>query len=588
VVKETAMLLQDGLRVTGVALVSGAFLLLAACGGGSMGDDEDGAGQRAEVPDDGATAVADGDIVLQPPTGSIPGSGKVPLNWRSDGEATVFSVWLAPSDTQEFQEIAEGIAGNTATVDRGVVWKLDFPTARVRVRGCDASGTNCSNSNEQPLAQALMTGVATVWNGAPAKGHRLFRLSRDGRRLAAARTTDFGMFGTSFENFDPAQIDVFRRRDEGPWELEATIHTPDIRGATSAMAFSGDGSTLAINLNYSSTGGWWTPDPNEPGVVAIYVRDDLGNWTLQAAIRAPDTFGRIVKDLGRLLALSGDGRRLAAASEAGILVFERQADGRWRHDSTIASQSDGLVMSLDGKVIATAYTAGLVPEASYPRPYHAVRIFVRDCKCTGWRQRAEVHSRAYPYTQGFAALDEFGVGGLALDDGGTTLAVGAPHSGSGTPGAVYVFGMADGVWQERGFLQNQAEADNDRFGRHVSLSGDGRVLAGSACGNFARVRGVNRNHAEGIWPLSQCRLAYRGPDLGHGAYVYRADEAGAWRHVASVVPPMPFLREGHGRAPEEDLMVPMISGDGRMLVMGNMLSRGSFQGIRPDSGIFSY
>jgi hypothetical protein len=586
--KETVMLLPGWMRATGVALASSAFLLLGACGGGSIGDDEDGAEQRTEVPDDGATTAADGDIVLQLPTGNSPGSGKVTLNWRNDGEATVFSVWLAPSDTQDFQEIAAGIAGNTATVDRGVAWKLDFPTARVRVRGCDVAGTNCSNSNEQPLAQALMTDVATVSDGAtPAEGHRLFQLSRDGRTLAAARGTDFGMFGTSFENFDPAQIDVFRRRDEGAWERQATIHTPDIRGATWAMAFSGDGNTLAINLHYSWTS-WWNPDPNEPGVVAIYVRDDIGNWTLQAAIRAPDTFGQIVKNLGSHLALSGDGRRLAAASEAGILVFEREADGRWRHDSTIASQSDGLVMSADGKVIATAYTAGLVPEASYPRPYHAVRIFVRDCKCTGWRQRADLHSRAYPYAQGFAALDEFGVGGLALDDGGTTLAVGAPHSGSGTPGAVYVFGLADGVWQERGFLQNQAEAGNDRFGLHVALSGDGRMLAGSACGSFAPVQGVNRNYAEGFRPLSQCRLIHRIPDLTHGAYVYRADEAGAWRHVASVVPPMPFLRGVDGRAPEDDLMVPTISGDGQVLVMGNMLSLGSFQGIRPDSGIFSY
>lgn len=143
-----------------------------------------------------------------------------------------------------------------------------------------------------------MTDVATVSDGAtPVEGHRLFQISRDGRTLAAARGTDFGMLGTSFENFDPAQIDVFRRRDEGAWERQATIHTPDTRGATRAMAFSGDGNTMAINLHYSWTA-WWNPDPNEPGVVAIYVRDDIGNWTLQAAIRAPDTFGQIVKNLG--------------------------------------------------------------------------------------------------------------------------------------------------------------------------------------------------------------------------------------------------------------------------------------------------
>jgi hypothetical protein len=591
VVKETAMLLQEWLRATGVALASGMLVLLWGCGGGSVGDDADGASPPAQHQDPGGAgtpdAALDAGIVLAPPTGQD-WNGGIALTWNGDAPFTRFSVWLAPSDIQDFHEVAGGIAGNAAVVTRGASWKLDFPTARIRVRGCDAAGTTCADSNEQLLAQALMDGVTTVWprpSSSTPGGHSRYQLSRDGRRLAAARSTDMGMFGTAYEAFDPAQIDVLSRNDAGGWSLEGTIYTPDPRGVTRAMALSGDGNTLAINLYYS----WspWTVDPNEPGIVVIYVRDDIGNWTLQAAIRANDTFGQALRNLGSQLALSRDGRRLAAASEAGILVFEREADGRWQHDSTIASLSDKLAMSADGKVIATTYAAGLVSEAGYPRPYHAVRIFARDCKCTGWRQRADLHSRAYPYAEGFAALDEFGLGGLALDDGGTTLAVGAPHSGSGTPGAVYVFGLADGVWQERGFLQNQAETGNDRFGRYVSLSGDGRMLAGSACGHFAPVQGVNRNYAEGFQPLSQCRLIYRGPDLTHGAYMYRADEAGAWQHAASVVPPMPFVRNEESRSPDGDLMVPMISGDAQVLVMGNMLSLGGY-GIRPDSGIFSY
>lgn len=568
------------LEHTGIAtLLAG---LLSGCGGGSGSDAE--AGNPKAAPAGPAT----GSIVLDVPA-SVAGTSHIALHWRTTGNAATFSVWLQPSRTQEFREIASGVTGTSTQVPRGASWKLDFPTARIRVRGCDATGARCTDSNEQPLVDALMGGVlnldplATQVNG----GYGGFQLSSDGNTLVATQNTQMGMYGEPYENFLHARVDVFHRDAAGRWHREAHLPTPDITGVTGSTALSGDGNTLAFNLLYSYGG--YAPD-GVPGAIVVYGRNAQHQWVQQARLQAPGAPGHADPYLGSPLALSADGRRLAAGGGLGIHVFDREDDGTWRHDATFGPSSRSpLAMSANGKRIATAVYQGQVMEGAYSTRYFFVRVYARDCKCGTWSRQADLYSDDHPAGESPRALDDFGQAGLMFDHAGATLAIGAPRRGNGSaPGAVYVFGSDHGTWQKRAILSNDAEGANDRFGRDLALSGNGRVLAGSACSRFATSAGIHRNYREGSLPLGSGECHSQGNSAySHGAHVYRADRDGAWSHAAAVVPaPVPPRFPGD-RSRVGERLVPLLSADGQTLVLGAFIDQSPFDGTQT-SGLFVY
>ena len=60
-----------------------------------------------------------------------------------------------------FEAVDATVGSNWAQFARGAVYRLDFPTARVLVRGC-GDANQCVDSNEQSLLDVLLTGVAQV------------------------------------------------------------------------------------------------------------------------------------------------------------------------------------------------------------------------------------------------------------------------------------------------------------------------------------------------------------------------------------------------------------------------------------------
>ena len=169
------------------------------------------------------------------------------------------------------------------------------------------------------------------------------------------------------------------------------------------------------------------------------------------------------------------------------------------------------------------------------------------------------------------ALDDFGNAGLALSDDGNTLAVGAPRSRSTTrPGNVYVFGdVGAGQWQRRALLVNEGEPASDLFGLNLSLSGNGRVLAASACGRFTPASGVNRNYASTTPPAAAqaCNPLTQQTGVSHGAHVYQRGDTGTWSKAASVVPTLPpLVAETPPLA--QNWLFPVLSRDGGTLGIG--------------------
>jgi hypothetical protein len=572
------------------AVLCACVALMAGCGGGA-----DGRGAAPPpAPDDGAppqVLQAVGTITLDVPRseqGPPNASGRIALEWSSTGEAASYTTWLSPREGQPFVEVAAEVTDNRAVFHPGPSWKLDFPTALVRVRGCDARGDNCADSNAQPLAEALVEARPSLIpsvnpNTSTVGGSKVYAIDDAGTLIAALRATDLGMFGNPAENFSPARVDLYSNLS-GP-SPPFGIPTPDFRSTTGTVALSGDGNTLAIPLLYSFGGG------NSPqgiaGVVVVYYNETNTiveggrSWRLQAVIAAPPSLGT-VEGLGFGLALSDDGRRIAAtattsgfgASDNSVLVFDKQADGTWKFMAQIPGASNNRVaLSGNGLVIAFGSAAGVTPVPSGNGGTFDVRHYevrVHECSNNTWPLRATLRSDGFPYAEGAAALDDFGDAALALSDDGNTLAVGAPRSRSTTrPGNVYVFGdVGAGQWQRRALLVNDEPA-SDLFGLNLSLSGNGRVLAASACGRFTPSAGVNRNHATTTPPAAAqpCNPLTQQAGASHGVHVFQRNDAGAWGKAASVVPTLPpLVAETPPLA--QNWLFPVLSRDGGTLGIG--------------------
>ena len=563
------------------AVLCACVALLSGCGGGA-----DGSNAAPPAPDDGAPAQvlqAVGTITLAVPRseqGPPNANGRIALEWSTTGEAASFTAWVSPREGQPFVEVAAEVTANRAVFHPGPSWKLDFPTALVRVRGCDASGDNCADSNAQPLAEALVEARPSLIPSVNASmstvgGSSSYVIDDAGTLIAALRATDVGMFGNPAENFSPARVDLYSNL-AGP-SPPFGIPTPDFRSTTGAVALSGDGNTLAIPLLYSFGGG------NSPqgiaGVVVVYYNEtntivESGrSWRLQAVISAPPSMG-VVELLGFGLALSDDGRRLAATALGSVLVFDKQPDGTWKFMKQIpGAASTRLVMSGDGLVIAFGSVAGVTPVptgggGTLNVNHYEVRV--HECSSNTWPLRATLRSDGFPYAEGAAALDDFGDAALALSDDGNTLAVGAPRSRSTTrPGNVYVFGdVGAGQWQRRALLVNDEPA-SDLFGLNLSLSGNGRVLAASACGRFTPASGVNRNYASTTPPAAAqaCNALTQQTGASHGVHVYQSGDTGSWSKAALVVPTLPAL-VAETPPLAQNWLFPVLSRDGGTLGIG--------------------
>ena len=134
-------------------------------------------------------------ITLNPPA-TVGQSNRIGLTWQAQGGLTSFTVFVQRAAGAAFEAVDAVVAGQSAQFSRGAAYRLDFPTARVRVRGC-MDANQCVDSNEQPLVDALLGGLAQL-SAEPFGNHFLgVALSADGNTLAVNALNPTSMRGAS-------------------------------------------------------------------------------------------------------------------------------------------------------------------------------------------------------------------------------------------------------------------------------------------------------------------------------------------------------------------------------------------------------
>ncbi|HZT61525.1 MAG TPA: integrin, partial [Burkholderiales bacterium] len=128
--------------------------------------------------------------------------------------------------------------------------------------------------------------------------------------------------------------------------------------------------------------------------------------------------------------------------------------------------------------------------------------------------------QAYVKASNTGGSDDFGTS-VALSRDGNALAVGAPREdGNGTgiepgsdegaanSGAVYFFSRSAGVWAQQSYVKATNTQSEDRFGRSVTLSGDGNALAVGAIGEDSDGTGIGGPQGNNNDPQSGAAYLY--------------------------------------------------------------------------------
>lgn len=350
----------------------------------------------------------------------------------------------------------------------------------------------------------------------------------------------------SFENDDGNADDsgavyVFIRDTSGTWYPEAYLKASNT-GATDhfGVSLALSGSTLAVGANQEdsdSSGVNSTPTEAaaNAGAVYIFVRDDQGNWSQQAYIKASNPGAS--DDFGRYLDLDQD-----------TLVV-----GATREDSSNSGVN------------------GTPSDANTTDNYGAAYVFERDSNAN-WSQTAYLKA-GNPGTG-----DLFGFVSLSND----VIAVGAPGENSQTQGinttpdnngsfngAVYIFARnSQGNWQQEAYIKSSHNLDADYFGISVSLSGD--TLAVSAAGDDNTNTGINPN------------TSFSSGQNSGAVYIYQRDAGNNWSEQA-------YIKASNIGTTNADDAMGVVSLDHNTLAVGTYLEDSSTTGIDSvaDDGVVS-
>jgi len=559
---------------------------------------------RIEVNPDGASGFELADVN---------GDGQV-------DESDTVSDQNARLDTQESQLLAlNNVSPQAGEMNRQVdipldLTSTDFNNALYRVVALAENGSELASADDISLMDVTTEGLIGYFKASNTDRGDEFgvsvALSSDGTTMAVgARGEDSaatGVNGDQSDNSDNGNgsgaVYVFVRNEQGVWSQQAYVKASNTdrddrfgwdvalasNGNTLVVGAPGEGSiATGVNGDQSDNSAF------NAGAVYVFNRDELGNWSQEAYIKASNTDA--ADDFGREVALSNDGITLAvgakneasaatgingdesdnsAASSGAAYVFVRSAQGIWFQQAYIKASntdaSDGfggdVALSGNGDVLAVGAYFEASAAAGVNRSQSdnslsqagAAYIFTRNEQET-WSQQAYIKA-SNPDT-----IDSFGKS-VSLSFDGATLAVGAPFEASsatgingnqsdnsaGFAGAAYIFTQDDqSIWSQQAYIKASNTAAGDRFGdTHIALSDDGNTLAVGATGEDSSATGINGDQNDN-----------NTPNAG-AAYVFTRNEDGTWAQRA-------YLKASNTtQTPTADPSLEANDGFGRSIALG--------------------
>jgi hypothetical protein len=280
--------------------------------------------------------------------------------------------------------------------------------------------------------------------------------------------------------YDSGAAYIFSRSGTS-WTFQSKIKAPDPGASDSfgkSVSISGDGS-------YAIAGAWQDDDGGSNSGSAYIFSRSGSTWTFQSKITAPDPAAQ--DSFGWSVSLSSDGSYAIAGANrysgtnGGAYIFSRSGS-TWTYQSKItapdAAGGDyfGYSVSISGD--GSYAIVGAYGDDTSIYNAGSAYIFVRSG--TSWTYQSKITA---PPDAG--PNDKLGVSVSISSDGSYAVAGAYLADGpAGTPetnwGSAYIFSRSGTSWTFQSKITAPDPTPNDRFGKSVSISGDGSyALVGS-------------------------------------------------------------------------------------------------------------
>jgi len=389
------------------------------------------------------------------------------FSWDAVATATHYELLENPDGHSGFTQVGGNIpVGSTTAAKHIAVHLHDWLDALYIMQACNSAGCTASSAVSATNLAGDTIGYFRARDTRYPFADNL-AVCGDGTKMVVAA-------------FDGAYIYRF---NSPTWTVEDQIVQQLNSAWVSSIALSEDGNTLALGASGNDSGATGIDgdplDDSAQGSGAVYVyRFDGNGWSQQAFVKASNTGAG--DGFGAAVALSADGNMLVVGAD-GESSGATGLNGD-QNDDSVSDSGAAYIFRYDG---------------------------------VSWVQQVYVKPSNTPMSRYFGRA-------LALDQDGSTLAVGSPeeescgtgvngdqyatctHRNAGEEGAVYLY-QFDGVdWYQQAYIKGRS-IGRDHFGRSLSLSNDGDTLA--------------------VGETSQLALDT------NGAYVFRFDGADWYKEV---------------------------------------------------------
>lgn len=219
----------------------------------------------------------------------------------------------------------------------------------------------------------------------------------------------------------------------------------------------------------------------DQGSVYIFTRSGSA-WIQTQKLTASD---RAIDDLfGQSVSISADGNVLAvgahqedpgSTSNAGSVYLFARSGSTWTQIQKLSG--DLTAGSFFGYSTSLSYNGEILAIGAYGESGGAAYIFTRSGAT--WTRLQKLVGSDTTLSDDSTLSDDFGKS-LSLSSDGNVLAVGAPLEDPASvtsAGSVYLFTRSESTWTEAQKLVASDASQYDHFGNSVSLSSDGNVLA---------------------------------------------------------------------------------------------------------------
>lgn len=400
---------------------------------------------------------------------------------------------------------------------------------------------NSGNWNQQAYIKASNTGLGDAFGSSIA-------LAADGNTLAVGAPLEdsnatgiFPPVSTAQANdaaSDSGAVYVFNRDNNGNWNMLNYIKASNTgAGDTfgSSVALTADGITLAVGAPGEASSATGINDPNQgddsmPNSGAVYIFDFDGTvWSQSDYLKASNTESD--DRFGNAVALAADGIAVAVGapgedgSATGIdgiddnlstdsgaaYVFVRGIN-TWSQEAYVKASNTGtgdafgisVALNEDAFTLAVgawregSSATGVDGDQANDAAVLSGAVYVFAFDGGLWGQQAYIKASNTVTGDAFGAT-------IALSTDGNTLAVGAfgedsdatgingdeNNDASDRSGAVYVFDLDKGAWNQQAYVKGSNTGTRDAFGVSLGLTSDGSTLAVGASGEDSSATGIN-------------------------------------------------------------------------------------------------